>query len=257
MKNFLLILTIVLGINGPAYSQLSNGSIAPNFSLTDRDGNVHNLYQYLDQGKVVFIKFFACHCPGCWGYHNTGKLETLHQTYGPSGTNQIIVLMLEHDVNNPEAFSGMGNYTQGDWEDGNSVPMIDVEGNDRSVFSDYNLNYYPMIMKICSDKTVELMSTSYSVSQLFQEADDCAGALSVESVVETGSVYVDNINKQLKLKGFEEVGNITFYNVMGQKALAVDGGSNSIVDVSSLSSGMYVVRLTHSSGILSEKILIE
>src|SRR5690606_37554838 len=98
----------------------------------------------------------------------------------PDGTDQIMVLMLEHDQNNPDAFVGQGGYTQGDWTAGNSIPMFDVEGSDRSVFDDYNLQYYPMVMKVCSDKTVELMSTSYSTSTLFQEADDCAGTLSFE-----------------------------------------------------------------------------
>ena len=257
MKQYIFILAIFFGMSIPAYSQLSNGSIAPNFTLTDRDGNTHNLYQYLDEGKVVFIKFFACHCPGCWAYHNTGKLEDLHQTYGPDGTDQIVVLMLEHDVNNPEAFSGGGTYTQGNWEEGNSVPMIDVEGADRSVFNDYNLNYYPMIMKVCSDKTVELMNTSYSVSQLYQEADDCAGTLGIEEEVETGSIYLNNSTQQIKLEGFDNVGNVTIYNLAGQSVLNTVPDSNSSVDASVLSSGLYVVNVVHATGTYTTKVFVK
>jgi len=164
--------------------------------------------------------------------------------------------MLEYDIDNLPAFSGGGTNTQGDWEAGNSIPMIDVEGTDRSVFTDYNLNYYPMVMKVCSDKTVELMSTGYSVAELFQEADDCAGALGVSKVVETGSVYIDQINKQLNLKGFKDVKNISIYNLMGQEAFKTGSVSNGKIDVSSLSKGMYVVQLEHSSGTYSEKIMI-
>lgn len=122
-------------------AQLPDGSTAPDFTLTDRDGVTHNLYTYLNEGKAVFIKFFACHCPSCWSYHNTHKLDTLYQMYGPDGTDQMMVLMLEHDVNNPEAFTGGGTYTQGDWTLNNSVPMCDVEGLDRDVFDDYKLNW--------------------------------------------------------------------------------------------------------------------
>ena len=257
MKKYLIVLSFILGISLPATAQLPNGSIAPNFSLTDRDGTVHNLYHYLNEGKVVFIKFFACHCPGCWAYHNTGKLETLYQTYGPDGTDQIMVLMLEHDPSNPEAFEGIGWYTQGNWETGNSVPMIDVEGDDRSIFDDYNMNYYPMVMKICSDKTTELMSTSYTVEQLFQEADDCAGTLSAGPVAETkGTTYFDPVSKQLKLNGFNNVTNIDLYNMAGQKITGFNGASGDIVDLSSLSPGMYIVNLKHAGGVYRTKVLV-
>ncbi|MBK6566035.1 MAG: redoxin domain-containing protein [Saprospiraceae bacterium] len=37
-----------------------------NFTFTDIDGNIHNLYQnHLDQGKTVVIKFFFTTCPPC------------------------------------------------------------------------------------------------------------------------------------------------------------------------------------------------
>lgn len=241
-----------------SHSQLPNGSIAPDFTLTDRDGNVHNLYDYLSQGKVVFLKFFACHCPSCWAYHNTGKLESIYQTYGPDGTDQIMVIMLEHDQNNPDAFYGLGGYTQGDWITGNSIPMIDVEGvTDRTVFDDYNLNYYPMVMKICTDKTTELMSTSYTVADLFQEADECPGNLALKETQIEGSVYLDQINKQLKIQGFNELTNISVFNLAGQKILNVDSNSNGIVDVASLKNGMYVVHLAYAEGVFSKKILIQ
>jgi len=256
MKKYLILLALVLGLNINGNAQLSNGSIAPDFTLTDRDGTVHNLYTYLNEGKVVFIKFFACHCPSCWAYHITGKLETLYQTYGPSGTDQVMVIMLEHDVNNPEAFTGQGTYTQGNWETGNSIPMVDVEGADRSVFTDYNLVYYPMVMKVCTDKKVELMSTSYSVADLYQKADDCPGNLGVEDLAETGSVYVDLINQQLLLQGFQAVTNLSIYNLAGQEVLHLAQDSDSKVDISSLTKGMYVLQLEHANGMYSEKILV-
>jgi thiol-disulfide isomerase/thioredoxin len=257
MKKYLLLLSFVFGLNLSANAQLADGSIAPDFTLTDRDGTVHNLYQYLDQGKVVFIKFFACHCPACWSYHNSGKLEDINQTYGPTGTDQIVVIMLEHDVNNEIAFSGGGTYTQGDWEAGNSIPMVDVEGNDRSVFDDYNLNYYPMVIKVCSDKTTELMSTGDSTADLFQAADACAGTLSTDIIEEKGTINLDRINKQLFLKGLAEVQLISIYNLRGQKVLSVAADTNNSIDLSSLTKGIYVVHVEHSNGLFSEKILLD
>ena len=257
MKKIGLLFIVLLTLNFSANAQLADGSIAPDFTLTDRDGNEHHLYQYLNEGKVVFIKFFACHCPSCWNYHNTGKLEQLHQTYGPDGTDQIIVLMLEHDQYNPDAFSGNGGYTQGDWEAGNTIPMVDVEGNDRTVFDDYNLNYYPMIMKVCSDKTVELMSTGYTVQELFDEADDCAGTLDIDVDKVDGTVSLDLINQQIALRGFDEVVNIVVYNISGQKVLSQAKNVDNVIDVSLLNDGLYIIQFEHSKGLTSEKIIIQ
>ena len=111
--------------------------------------------------KVVFLKFFACHCPGCWAYQNSGKLEYLTNSYVSTGTDQVVVLMLEHDEYNDEnEFFGNSPNTQGYWVTANPIPKIDVEGGDRSVFTDYNMTFYPMIVKIYPDKTTELIYTN-------------------------------------------------------------------------------------------------
>lgn len=255
MQKLVLGLIVLLGFSQTSFSQLPDGSIAPNFTLTDRDGVEHHLYEYLDQGKVVFIKFFACHCPGCWAYHETGKLDSLYAMYGPDGTDQIRVLMLEHDQNNPEAFSGQGSYTQGDWETGNSVPMIDVEGAiDRQVFDDYNLNYYPMVMKICTDKRTELMSTSYSIQELFNEADDCPGNLSLDESAQATWIYLNDVSQQIELYGFQEVSKIQLFNLMGQEVLSMDESLADKIDVSHLKSGVFIARIQYAGGFYQKKI---
>ena len=99
LRTIIAFLVISLSSN----AQLTNGSIAPDFNLTDINGNSHHLYQYLAEGKTVFVQFFACHCPSCWSYYNTGKLESLYQTYGPNGTDQIMVIMI-HNINNRTTF---------------------------------------------------------------------------------------------------------------------------------------------------------
>ena len=42
-----------------ATAQLPNGSVAPDFTATDVNGNQHRLYDYLDQGYTVILDISA------------------------------------------------------------------------------------------------------------------------------------------------------------------------------------------------------
>ena len=58
MKSNLLVTLFFLCTFFSVNAQLSNGTIAPDFTLTDMNGYEHSLYQdYLDQGYTVFIDF--------------------------------------------------------------------------------------------------------------------------------------------------------------------------------------------------------
>jgi len=55
-----ILIVLSFYIHCSAQAQLASGSTAPNFTLTDIDGNTHQLYDYLDQGKAVLLDFFCC-----------------------------------------------------------------------------------------------------------------------------------------------------------------------------------------------------
>ena len=57
MKKVLLIAFVALFSFNNATAQLPDGSVAPDFTLTDLNGTTHNLYNLLDQGYTVFLDF--------------------------------------------------------------------------------------------------------------------------------------------------------------------------------------------------------
>lgn len=176
MKKLLLSAAIVAGSFG-ASAQLPNGSVAPDFTVTDINGNSHNLYTYLDQGYSVIIDMNATWCGPCWNYHQGGALETVWAEHGPTGgpgvnagtTNDVIVMMIESDGSTTMAdLQGTGSNTQGDWITGTDLIIVD----DASVASAYNLAYYPTIYTICPNRIVT-ESGQQSAANHYAIVGDC------------------------------------------------------------------------------------
>ena len=171
MKKILLLAFVAVFSISSTYAQLPDGSVAPNFDLTDLNGTSHNLYSLLDQGYTVFLDFSAVWCGPCWSYHISGALENLYIDHGPAGypnvssatTDDVMVFYIEADANNVASLGGSGANTQGDWITGTSYPIICTDGtvNSNSVSSDYNIGYFPTIYMICPDRlTTEVGQSS-------------------------------------------------------------------------------------------------
>lgn len=51
------------------------GSTAPDFNVTDINGNSHNLYEILDAGYIAIIDVSATWCGPCWTLHQSHTLQ--------------------------------------------------------------------------------------------------------------------------------------------------------------------------------------
>ncbi len=160
---------------GLASAQLPDGSVAPDFTATDLNGEEHNLYSYLDSGYQVILDFSATWCGPCWSYHESGVLEELYDAYGPNGTNELRVFFLEGDDGTTQAdLEGTGPSTAGDWITGTHYPIID---NAENIFDSFECTYYPTIYTVCPSGllTQSGQATVAGHSSLLQSAS-CAPA---------------------------------------------------------------------------------
>lgn len=118
------------------------------FTITDTEGNVLNLYETLAEGKTVFLDLFFTTCGYCISY--TPIIEEIYQNYGagegdvvfwaisPSDGNAAIETYKEtHNVTNPCAGT-----------DGGGPAAIDL------ITAGQNFLGYPTYCVVCPDKTL-------------------------------------------------------------------------------------------------------
>lgn len=251
MKNTLLFFSLFL-LMSFSKAQLADGSIAPDFTFNDINGNPQNLYTYLDSGKTVYLDIFAAHCTICWSYHTTYALRDLYNNHGPAGaiSDEIMVLAIEHDpANGMNELTGVSGATAGNWVAGTPYPIINPEGLDRSNFiTAYDAVYYPMIYAICPDRKITLIGTQNEAG-LYNHVSTCAAVGLNEVHQEIPQVYFNSTENGLYIKSFntQEELEIKIIDLTGKKVL-VQNVTTNFVSINSIETGLYIYLLVGNAG---------
>lgn len=180
------------GAINTSQAQLADGSIAPDFTITDyTTGNTHTLYDYLDNGYTVIVDMFATWCGPCWNYHQSGVLEDVYTQHGPAGmpnvsgstTDNMMVIAMDVDGTTTDANltgSSGGGGTQGNWTTGTLYPMANpAAAQANTLNNDYNIAYFPTIYMICPNRTIREVGQLSSASAHYAKALECPAPASV------------------------------------------------------------------------------
>ena len=187
MKLKLLIFCLsILSIKGIA--QIADGSVAPNFTATDIDGNSHTLQDYLDDGKTVILNVSATWCGPCWNYKETGALEDIYNAYGEHGSDEVVILYVEGDASTGiDQLNGIGGNTVGDWVSSTPFPIID----NATIANQYQITYFPTVYRICPDGFVFEMGQLPTNGIVNHINTNCAGTL--QGVDNHASLNVEDV----------------------------------------------------------------
>lgn len=153
-------------------AQLPSGSIAPDFTATDLNGQSWHLYDLLEQGKVVVLEISATWCPPCWAYHNGHAVHNFYNQHGSDGDGKAMVFFVEGDpatnVNCLYGSSGCNNYTPGSWVSGTPFPII----NNHTIADSFQVKYFPTIFVICPNRKAYEVG-QWSAADLWAQAQTC------------------------------------------------------------------------------------
>jgi plastocyanin len=135
-----------------AQTGMLNGTgYAPDISVTDINGNTHNLYSYLNSDKVVVLELMSTTCGHCQQY--AAGTENSYQVYGPNGLDVAEFIALE--VNAATSDNDLANFAT---TYGVSFPMCN--GISPSAIN-YQLYYTPSYYVIYPDSSYVTFCPAY------------------------------------------------------------------------------------------------
>lgn len=251
------ILPILAFLAMPFLNIAQIGAVAPDFTVTDIDGNSHNLYSILNSNRIAIVDVSATWCGPCWGMHTEHYLEDIDAVYGPNGTDQVRIIFYEGDAATTLAdLQGTTSGTQGDWLTGTTYPVVNeapltLPLNVYAPLGFPTMNViHPLDKKIKhdlfdswgSDPVASLNTMKGLLDAIISEVGAAtAGINDVTSAQFT--VFPNPVQDKMLITGDETaISKIVLTNELGQEVKTLENELvSTIVDVSSLEEGVYFV----------------
>ncbi len=233
---------------------------AVDFTVTDINGNSHNLFSYLNAGKYVCIDFFYKDCPACGT--TTPYLQTTFQNFGCNEGNLIVLAISSRDD-----VATLSSYAN---TNGFAFPMISSSaGGGSGVHSTYGISATPTFILIAPNKNIverdmwPLANAQALISKISGhgvQPQACTSSIEENSKFEINSFPnpVENIfnvvTPNLTQIEFEII------DILGKSVLLESQKSNNgqfTIDLSTLKSGLYFVRYSNNNEVIGTSKIVK
>lgn len=258
MKRPLLLLTgcISASVMVAQASNYPNGSTVDDFTVTDTQGQVHNLYTYTAQGKYVILDFFFTTCPPCQA--TQPYFSELHETYGCNG-GDLVVLSINQGMDNDAEVIAYENTYGGTFA---HAPAASMDGGGGAVTTAFGVGAFPTYCLIGPNNTmvqndiwpVNNMQTYVSAFPAGSNIDpqECQSVIGVTEAAalegarvfpmpSTGLVHIE-------APGAAGLVDAEILDATGRTVRSLQHVSNTTLDLSDLVDGNYFMVLRTASG---------
>lgn len=230
MKKILLTCAAAMSLGISAKAQLANGSVFPDFTVTDINGMPHNLYTDLNAGKTVIIDISATWCGPCWTYHVSGALDSMWAKHGPAGqpgvnattTDDMVIYFFQGEptsgmaqltlntIGSGAVTSGgtKATFTQGNWVAGTHYYIIDDSTAQGPRNTLWNIAYFPTVYMICRDHIVRELTQPTEAEAYAAAQEACpnyppsATTDAKTAVYQSSDFFVCNANPTIRFQNY-------------------------------------------------------
>lgn len=254
----------IFWISITSFAQFSNYKIGDeinDFTVTDTGGQTYSLYDLLDQGKYVYIDFFATNCGTC-----QAKMPIFNAFYDKYGCNAGDVFCISIEVsghNDTEVISFEQQYGGSS----HHAPAVSDDGGAANVVSDFGVVSFPIICVIAPDK--KLLDDNITPVQNVNDITEsfprdfnppvmsCSGDI-VNTQKNTVKIFPIPVHHTIHITSHEqEKLNISLFSFSGSKVYhrKFSSAKNIRLDFN-LENGIYLLELKTETSIRYQKIVV-
>lgn len=263
----ILLSALMIGLSSIGFGQVtaySIGATVDDFTVTDTEGNTHNLYTITASGKHVVLDFFFDTCPPC--QTTTPIFNEAHDKYGCNDGDIYFISInngtdTDAEVETFEAAYG-GSF--------NHAPAVSNDGGGGTVNSAFGVSAFPTYCIIGPDnKMIDNDIWPFSMADLeatfpsgFNPSIQACSTAGIEENKLTGlSIYPNPTQSELNIRfdaAVSETATIQIINLLGEVVLSENiettvGANYNTLKVEALARGQYVARIAMSDQIATFK----
>lgn len=265
MKKLLLGLSAIACFNlaSAQITGYSVGQTVADFTVTDKDGNTHNLYSITASGKYVMLDFFFVTCVPC--QQTTPIFNQLHDKYGCNDGDLFCMSVNTGNDNNAQVTTFENTYG-GTYS---HAPAVSGDGGAGAVDAAFNPSAYPTYCLIGPDNKlinadIWPISSVASFEAAFPGGSNitpmACTALSISEELEVSTNLFPNpandvLNVQLSTEMQLENVSIEITDLTGRKVLSIEevelSNKSLSVNTSDLAVGSYIINVLNNGKYVS------